>query len=134
MSAENRHLWHLCFVVVTFAVMLSQISIDAEAYQMLLPAGEDGNCTYRGDKLELGQQSGPVPCQRLTCNEDGTVLVEGCGKLWIQNCNRGERVNPEKPYPECCKLVYKCKNPDGSSYYIEKDALDSSNVKSENST
>ncbi|XP_059223969.1 uncharacterized protein LOC131997288 [Stomoxys calcitrans] len=134
MAAEKHNFWYLCLIAATFAMVFSLVSHDAEAYQMVIPAGEDGNCTYRGDKLEPGQQPGPVPCQRLTCNDDGTVLVEGCGKLRIENCNHGERVNPEKPFPECCKLVYKCKNSDGSSYYIERNAQESSAAKSENST
>ncbi|KAM7347139.1 uncharacterized protein ACRADG_006800 [Cochliomyia hominivorax] len=120
---------NIVFVVFIVAICV----LNSEAYQALLPPGEDGKCTYRGDKLEVGKHSGPGPCQSLTCQEDGFVLVEGCGKVWIKDCNRGERVAADKPYPECCKIVYKCKNPDGSSYYIEKDAADSQ-TKTENST
>ncbi|XP_037823640.1 uncharacterized protein LOC119612009 [Lucilia sericata] len=122
--------WNFVFV---FFIILNIFLHKTEAYQALLPPGEDGKCTYRGDKLEVGKHSGSAPCQSLTCQEDGSTLVEGCGKLWIQNCNRGERVAADKPYPECCKLVYKCKNPDGSSYYIERDAAEYQ-LKTENST
>ncbi|XP_075157140.1 uncharacterized protein LOC142230376 [Haematobia irritans] len=134
MAMERHNFWYLCLITITSAIVLSIVSHNVEAYQMLIPPGEDGNCTYRGDKLEPGQQPGPVPCQRLTCNDDGSVLVEGCGKLRLANCNRGERVNPDKPFPECCKSVYKCQKSDGSSYYIEKNAHESDAVKSENST
>lgn len=36
-----------------------------------------GKCIYRGDTLELGVNNGISPCQRLTCHEDGSILIEG---------------------------------------------------------
>lgn len=47
-----------------------------------------------------------------------------CGKLSIDKCNHGERINRSKPYPECCLLRYKCKKPDGKPYFIERDAAE----------
>ncbi|XP_011209490.2 uncharacterized protein LOC105230430 [Bactrocera dorsalis] len=108
-------------------VLLLLCSSTTEAYSGLIAADPDnpGKCIYRGDELKLGVNLGIAPCQRLTCNEDGSIFIEGCGRLRIENCNNGERIHMEKPFPECCKLRYKCKKPDGSPYYIERDAFGS---------
>uniref|UniRef100_A0A1A9VWN0 SVWC domain-containing protein n=1 Tax=Glossina austeni TaxID=7395 RepID=A0A1A9VWN0_GLOAU len=124
------------FVTCSFSILLLLLLMlqYAATYSGLIPADPEkpGKCVYRGDSLEFGTHAGPGPCQRLTCRDDGTILVEGCGKLSFQNCNRGERKYRDKPYPECCTLVYKCKKADGSSYYIEKDASVDA-IKTENS-
>ncbi|KAM8719762.1 hypothetical protein ACLKA7_005909 [Drosophila subpalustris] len=99
---------------------------EVSGYRALIPVDpvNPGKCIYRGDLLELGVNNGIPPCQRLTCHEDGSILIEGCGKLRIEKCNRGERINPSKPFPECCLLRYKCKRADGAPFYIERDAAE----------
>lgn len=42
-----------------------------------IPSENPGKCVYRGDTLELGVNNGISPCQRLTCNKDGSILIEG---------------------------------------------------------
>ncbi|XP_036338816.1 uncharacterized protein LOC118748466 isoform X2 [Rhagoletis pomonella] len=106
-------------------VLLLLYSTTADAYSGLIPPDPDnpGKCVYRGDELKLGVNLGIAPCQRLTCHENGSILIEGCGRLRIESCNNGERIHADKPFPECCKLRYKCKKPDGTPYYIERDTF-----------
>ncbi|XP_030378263.1 uncharacterized protein LOC115626893 isoform X2 [Scaptodrosophila lebanonensis] len=49
------------------------------AYSGLIPVdpANPGKCFYRGDLLTLGVNDGISPCQRLTCYEDGSILIEG---------------------------------------------------------
>ncbi|XP_017076937.1 uncharacterized protein LOC108111842 [Drosophila eugracilis] len=103
-------------------LMLAQVS----GYSGLIPPDADnpGRCIYRGDVLELGVNNGISPCQRLTCYKNNSILIEGCGKLRIENCNKGERIQPGEPFPECCKLRYKCKQIGAAPYYIERNAVD----------
>ncbi|KAH8415296.1 hypothetical protein KR222_002086, partial [Zaprionus bogoriensis] len=109
-------------------ILLLQLLQTAEvsAYRALIPANPEhpGKCFYRGDELKAGINNGIPPCQRLTCNEDGSILIEGCGKLSIDKCNHGERIHRSKPFPECCLLRYKCKQADGVPYFIERDAAE----------
>ncbi|XP_030568569.1 uncharacterized protein LOC115768196 [Drosophila novamexicana] len=99
---------------------------EVTGYRALIPAdsANPGKCIYRGDLLQAGINNGIPPCQRLTCNDDGSILIEGCGKLRIEKCNRGERIHQSKPFPECCLLRYKCKQPNSAPYYIERDAAE----------
>lgn len=110
-----------------FVFTLGIYNFFAKVFSLLNPSLADnpGKCIYRGDELKLGVNLGIAPCQRLTCNKDGSIFIEGCGRLRIENCNNGERIHMDKPFPECCKLRYKCKKPDGSPYYIERDAFGS---------
>ncbi|EDV95395.1 uncharacterized protein LOC6569292 [Drosophila grimshawi] len=104
-------------LVLPLLLQLAEVS----AYRALLPADPAnlGKCIYRGDELKLGINNGIPPCQRLTCNEDGSMLVEGCGKVRFQKCNQGERIHQTDPFPDCCLLRYKCKRADGTSHHIE---------------
>ncbi|KAI8033312.1 uncharacterized protein LOC128265730 [Drosophila gunungcola] len=108
--------------------LLSILFAQVSGYSGLIPpdAANPGKCIYRGDILELGvnNNNGISPCQRLTCHKDGSILIEGCGKLRIENCNRGERISPGEPFPECCKLRYKCKEIGAAPYYIERNAAE----------
>ncbi|KAH8264722.1 hypothetical protein KR044_004210 [Drosophila immigrans] len=99
---------------------------EVSGYRALIPVdpANPGKCVYRSEVLQLGENNGIPPCQRLTCHEDGSILIEGCGKLRIDKCNHGERINPSKPFPECCQLRYKCKQPNGVPYYIERNAAE----------
>ncbi|XP_017872319.1 PREDICTED: uncharacterized protein LOC108619985 [Drosophila arizonae] len=107
-------------------MLLLQLATETEGYRAIIPIDEanPGKCIYRGDLLPEGINNGIPPCQRLTCNADGSILIEGCGKLRIDKCNRGERIYPSKPFPECCLLRYKCKRPDGVPFYIERNAAE----------
>ncbi|EDW75078.2 uncharacterized protein Dwil_GK19983 [Drosophila willistoni] len=111
----------LNLVIATALLMGTMVTV--RAYSGLIPAdpASPNKCIYRGGPLELGVNNGISPCQRLTCNKDGSILIEGCGKLAIENCNRGERINQGKPFPECCKLKYKCQQKDSPPYFIERD-------------
>lgn len=106
-------------------VVLTVLTISCHAYSITIPAdpSNPGKCVYRSEELQLGVNKGPLPCQRLTCNSDGSVLVEGCGKIRLPDCNRGERIHMDQLYPACCKQRFKCKRPDGSSYYQENDVI-----------
>ncbi|ALC48973.1 CG15203 [Drosophila busckii] len=112
--------------IINVSVVLLLLLAQVSAYKAVIPADAEnpGKCIYRGDLLQLGVNNGIPPCQRLTCNEDGSILIEGCGKLSIEHCNRGERIYPAKPFPECCLLKYKCKERDGAPYFIERDAAE----------
>ncbi|KAH8419712.1 hypothetical protein KR009_001528 [Drosophila setifemur] len=107
-------------IAMALISMLAQVS----GYSGLIPpdAANPGQCIYRGDILELGVNNGISPCQRLTCHKDGSILIEGCGKARFEECNRGERIHPGEPFPECCKLRYKCKRPGAAPDYIDWDA------------
>uniref|UniRef100_W8BZJ3 Single domain-containing protein n=1 Tax=Ceratitis capitata TaxID=7213 RepID=W8BZJ3_CERCA len=114
------------FLSLIAALMLLLLySGNAEAYSGLIPPDPDnpGKCVYRGDELKMGVNLGIAPCQRLTCHENGSILIEGCGRLRFESCNYGERIHLDKPFPECCKLRYKCKKADGTPYYIERDTF-----------
>ncbi|KAH8258914.1 hypothetical protein KR038_003536 [Drosophila bunnanda] len=112
----------LAIAIIALLAVVGQVS----GYSGLIPADAEnpGKCVYRGDVLELGVNNGISPCQRLTCNQDGSILIEGCGKLRIENCNRGERIKPGEPFPECCKLRYKCKELGAAPYYIERNTAE----------
>ncbi|EDW45781.1 uncharacterized protein LOC6617620 [Drosophila sechellia] len=112
-------------LVIAGALLISMLS-QVSGYSGRIPPDADnpGKCMYRGDVLELGVNNGIAPCQRLTCNKDGSILIEGCGKLRIENCNRGERISPGEPFPECCKLRYKCKQFGAAPYYIERNTAE----------
>ncbi|XP_036338818.1 uncharacterized protein LOC118748467 [Rhagoletis pomonella] len=60
-------------------VLLLLYSTTADAYSGLIPPDPDnpGKCVYRGDELKLGVNLGIAPCQRLTCHENGSILIEG---------------------------------------------------------
>ncbi|XP_034670766.1 uncharacterized protein LOC117903078 [Drosophila subobscura] len=120
--SQDRSTHFLAWLAIGSALAMAQVS----AYSGLIPPdpSNPGRCTYRGDALESGVNSGISPCQRLTCNADGSILIEGCGKLRIENCNRGERINHAKPFPECCKLKYKCKHIGAAPFYIERDTAE----------
>ncbi|KAH8245464.1 hypothetical protein KR032_010520 [Drosophila birchii] len=112
-------------LAITIIALLSTLA-QVSGYSGLIPADAEnpGKCIYRGDILELGINNGISPCQRLTCNKDGSIHIEGCGKLRIENCNRGERIKPGEPFPECCKLRYKCKELGEAPYYIERNTAE----------
>lgn len=86
--------------VASIAIILLQLLAEASAYRALIPADPGacrlpeifsfpslirylnlavnaGKCIYRGDELKTGVNNGIPPCQRLTCNEDGSILIEG---------------------------------------------------------
>ncbi|KAH8265762.1 hypothetical protein KR026_012373 [Drosophila bipectinata] len=116
---------------ITVVLLLFLFSLDQVAgYSGLIPADEanPGKCIYRGDTLELGVNNGISPCQRLTCYEDGSILIEGCGKPRFVDCNRGERLNPGEPFPDCCKLRFKCKKPGAAPDYIDWDAATNARI------
>ncbi|XP_055843353.1 uncharacterized protein LOC129910113 [Episyrphus balteatus] len=121
MVASKIYILAACFAffVLTF------LTLSSDGYSITIPAdpSNPGKCVYRSEELQLGVNTGPLPCQRLTCNADGSVLVEGCGKIRLQDCNRGERIHIDQPYPTCCKQRFKCKRPDGSSYFQENDII-----------
>ncbi|XP_034481384.1 uncharacterized protein LOC117787045 [Drosophila innubila] len=121
--APSALIWGSLGLILMLQLLQFQV---VSGYRALIPVdpANPGKCIYRGDLLELGINNGIPPCQRLTCNEDGSIFIEGCGKLRIDKCNRGERINPSKPFPECCLLRYKCKKADGAPFYIERDAAE----------
>lgn len=87
--------------VASIAIILLQLLAETGAYRALIPADPGasqlpelqralltpslslflavnaGKCIYRGDELKAGVNNGIPPCQRLTCNEDGSILIEG---------------------------------------------------------
>ncbi|KAH8284417.1 hypothetical protein KR018_005971 [Drosophila ironensis] len=107
-------------IAVTLILALGQVT----GYSGLIPsdAANPGKCVYRGDTLQPGVNNGISPCQRLTCYEDGSIHIEGCAKPRFEDCNRGERIHPGEPFPECCKLRYKCKKLGAAPDYIDWDA------------
>ncbi|XP_067634651.1 uncharacterized protein [Eurosta solidaginis] len=123
--SQERAFLQFSFLFIGALVLLLLFSGNIEAYSGLIPPDPDnpGKCVYRGDELKLGVNFGTAPCQRLTCYENGSILIEGCGKLRIETCNSGERIHSDKAFPECCKLRYKCKKPDGTPYFIERDSF-----------
>ncbi|XP_016946127.1 uncharacterized protein [Drosophila suzukii] len=112
-------------LVIAGALLFSMLA-QVSGYSGLIPPDPEnpGKCVYRGDSLELGVKTGITPCQRLTCNKDGSIFIEGCGKLRIENCNHGERIQPSDPFPECCKLRYKCTRIGAAPYYIERNTAE----------
>ncbi|XP_037933099.1 uncharacterized protein LOC119667833 [Teleopsis dalmanni] len=68
-------------VIILFCFGFSMMLLDSvcNAYSGLIPADPDnpGKCIHHGDTLKLGINPGNAPCQRLTCNEDGSILIEG---------------------------------------------------------
>ncbi|XP_055914956.1 uncharacterized protein LOC129948127 [Eupeodes corollae] len=123
MGAGAHQIYILAECLAVLVLTLLTLSIDG--YSITIPAdpSNPGKCVYRSEDLKPGINIGPLPCQQLTCNEDGSVLVEGCGKINLKDCNRGERIHIDQPYPACCKQRFKCKRPDGSSYYQEKNIV-----------
>ncbi|XP_016978633.1 uncharacterized protein LOC108044224 [Drosophila rhopaloa] len=121
----ERHASPLIPLVIAGA-LLSMLFAQVSGYSGLIPPDADnpGKCIYRGDTLELGINNNISPCQRLTCNKDGSIQIEGCGKLRIVNCNRGERIFPGEPFPECCKLRYRCKEIGVAPYFIERNTAE----------
>lgn len=63
----------MCFPYIYFNIFL-YIYIYV---LFILWSDNPGKCMYRGDVLELGVNNGIAPCQRLTCNKDGSILIEG---------------------------------------------------------
>lgn len=66
-------------VAITWATtsITYSLSLSFIVTRCLFLAVNAGKCIYRGDELKAGVNNGIPPCQRLTCNEDGSILIEG---------------------------------------------------------
>ncbi|XP_019698490.1 uncharacterized protein LOC109504131 [Harpegnathos saltator] len=62
-----------------------------------------GNCPYDDETLPVGTHY--RKCNKINCNEDGTMSMLACP---LALCQPGEQIgyhelDISKPYPECCE-------------------------------
>ncbi|XP_055911724.1 uncharacterized protein LOC129945818 [Eupeodes corollae] len=71
-------------------------------------------------------------CQTTNCREDGSIMVDGCGRISLPNCTLIENARLLKPYPYCCEMTYECVDANGNKSTKEWNQLDSNNSNAEN--
>ncbi|XP_016954876.1 uncharacterized protein LOC108027809 [Drosophila biarmipes] len=48
-------------------------------------------------------------CRQIVCGHSGQVAFHSCGVTVLSDsCRHGAYINPEKPYPECCRRALIC--------------------------
>ncbi|XP_055909378.1 uncharacterized protein LOC129944169 [Eupeodes corollae] len=77
--------------------------------------------------LPKGDSQLPMICQNTNCHEDGSVTVEGCGRIPLPNCTLIEEGSLMKSYPECCEMTYQCIDEDGNTYKKQWNQLNPNN-------
>ncbi|XP_065364205.1 uncharacterized protein LOC135957394 [Calliphora vicina] len=104
--------------LITCVVLLISMACYCQGYSFVIPAkmGMPGVCMFNGMMLQRGDNNMPSSCQNMRCNEDGTILVQGCGHYDMRDCRVMDPINLHKPYPDCCKMNFMCTMANGQVY------------------
>ncbi|XP_055846736.1 uncharacterized protein LOC129912495 [Episyrphus balteatus] len=65
----------------------------------------------------------PMVCQNTNCREDGSIMVDGCGRISLPKCTLIEDGRLTRPYPDCCEMTYQCVDANESTYTKEWNQL-----------
>ncbi|KAM7347788.1 uncharacterized protein ACRADG_007271 [Cochliomyia hominivorax] len=108
---------------LTGLILLISLAFSCHGYSFLIPAKMPGVCMFNGIMLQRGDNNMPSSCQNMRCNEDGSILVQGCGHFDMRDCRVVDPVNLHKPYPDCCKMNFLCGVATGQIYHREASPL-----------
>ncbi|KAI9589929.1 uncharacterized protein LOC119644575 [Glossina fuscipes] len=105
---------------------LLSLIVLSNTYSFYIPAkiGRPGVCMYHGMMLQRGDNNMLSSCQNLHCNDDGSILVQGCGHHHMRDCRIIDPTNLHRPYPECCKMNFLCTADNGQYLVRELSPLD----------
>ncbi|XP_061399116.1 uncharacterized protein LOC133334816 [Musca vetustissima] len=101
--------------VFGFLAVILALAVSCQGYSFLIPPKQNmpGVCMYHGVMLKRGDNNMMNSCQNLRCNEDGSILVQGCGHYNMRDCRILDPMNLHKPYPDCCRMNFLCTMPNG---------------------
>ncbi|XP_037929524.1 uncharacterized protein LOC119689742 [Teleopsis dalmanni] len=111
---------------LTSAMLLVLAISSCSGYSFLIPAkiSHPGICIFNGLFLQRGDNSLPSSCQNMRCNEDGSILVQGCGHFETTDCRVVDPINLHKPYPDCCKMNFMCTGTSGQVVNLQVSPLE----------
>ncbi|XP_055846734.1 uncharacterized protein LOC129912494 [Episyrphus balteatus] len=107
------------------ALILLAFFVGCNGYSYIIPASfrTPGICFFNGRILPKGNSQVPMVCQNTNCRDDGSIVVDGCGRISLPNCTLIEDKSSMKSYPDCCEMTYQCVDPNGITYTKEWNQL-----------
>ncbi|XP_075156139.1 uncharacterized protein LOC142229463 [Haematobia irritans] len=93
---------------ITSLALIQALIVACQGYSFFIPARLPGVCMYNGIMLKRGDNNMMNSCQNMRCNEDGSILVQGCGHYDMRDCRVLDPMNLSKPYPDCCRMNFLC--------------------------